>query len=58
MCYSVAQLTYIQPLTYTLIKAAKNAEYLDKIDRSMAQIKEGRTVTKTMAELEDIKDND
>lgn len=41
-----------------LIKAAKNAEYLDKIDRSMAQIKEGRTVTKTMAELEDIKDND
>ena len=41
-----------------LIKAAKNAEYLDKIDRSMAQIKEGRTVTKTIAELEDIKDND
>lgn len=35
-----------------IIKAAKNAAYLDKIDRSMAQIESGNVVTKTMAELE------
>ena len=35
-----------------LTKAAKNASYLDMVDRSMSQIEQGKTVTKTMAELE------
>jgi len=35
-----------------IIKTAKNAEYLDKIDRSIAQIEKGEVVVKTIAELE------
>jgi antitoxin YefM len=37
-----------------LEKSRRNAEYLDKIDRSMQQVAEGRVVVKTMAELEDM----
>jgi len=33
-------------------KARRNAEYLEKIDRSMRQIEEGKVVIKTMEELE------
>ena len=33
-----------------ITKAARNAEYLDMIDRSMAQIKQGKVVVKTMEE--------
>lgn len=39
-----------------LQKAARNAEYLGKIDRSLADIKNGRGVTKSMEELEAIAD--
>jgi len=35
-----------------LAKAAKNAEYLSMLDRSMAQLESGSTVIKTMEELE------
>ena len=35
-----------------LLKAARNAEYLDMIDRSMEKIAQGKTVVKTMDELE------
>ena len=35
-----------------LLKAARNAEYLDMIDRRMEQIAQGKTVVKTMDELE------
>lgn len=35
-----------------VMKALRNAEYLEKIDKSMRQIKEGKTVTKTIEELE------
>jgi len=35
-----------------LVKAAKNAEYLSMLDRSMAQLDSGETVTRTMEELE------
>ncbi len=35
-----------------LIRIARNAEYMGKIDRSMADIKAGRGVTKTLEELE------
>ena len=35
-----------------LIKAAKNAEYLAMLDRSMAQLESGNVVEKTMEELE------
>jgi len=35
-----------------LTKAAKNAAYLDMVDYSMAQIEQGKTVAKTMEELE------
>jgi antitoxin YefM len=34
-------------------KAARNAAYLEKIDRSFQQYTEGMTVTKTMKELEE-----
>lgn len=37
-----------------IIKAAHNADYLDKIDKSMEQIKQGKVVLKTMEELEEI----
>ncbi len=35
-----------------LQKAARNAEYLGKLDRAIADIKAGRVVTKTIDELE------
>ncbi len=35
-----------------VMKELKNAEYLEKIDRSMRQIEEGKVVVKTMEELE------
>lgn len=35
-----------------LEKAKRNAEYLEKIDRSVRQIDEGRVVVKTMEQLE------
>ena len=37
-----------------LEKAKRNAEYLEKIDRSSRQIEEGRLVVKTMEELEEM----
>mgnify|MGYP000503033626 CR=1 FL=1 len=37
-----------------IMKAARNAEYLDMIDRSMEQAKQGKVVTKTMEELENM----
>lgn len=36
----------------SVMKALRNAEYLEKIDKSMQQIKEGKIVTKTIEELE------
>jgi antitoxin YefM len=39
-----------------IIKAARNAEYLDMIDRSMEQIKQGKVVVKTLEELEEMAD--
>lgn len=39
-----------------LQKAARNAEYLSKIDRSIADIQAGRGVVKTMDELEAMAD--
>ncbi len=39
-----------------ITKAARNAEYIDMIDRSIEQIKQGRVVKKTMAELEAMAD--
>jgi antitoxin YefM len=35
-----------------LTKSARNAEYLNRIDRSMEQIKNGNVIVKTMEELE------
>lgn len=35
-----------------IMKAARNAAYLDMVDRSAAQLESGKTVIKTMAELE------
>lgn len=37
-----------------ITKAARNAEYLDMIDRSIEQIKQGKVVVKTMEELEEM----
>jgi antitoxin YefM len=37
-----------------ITKAARNAEYLDKIDKNMAQITQGKVVFKTMEELEEM----
>lgn len=37
-----------------LMKAARNAEYLDMIDRSMEQVAQGKVVIKTMQELEEM----
>lgn len=39
-----------------LQKAARNAEYLGKIDRSIADVNAGRVITKTMEELEAMAD--
>ena len=38
------------------LKMQKNVEYLRKIDKSLNQIKNGKTVTKTIEELEAIED--
>ena len=35
-----------------LIKSVKNVDYIAKIDKSMEQVKNGKTVTKTIEELE------
>ena len=35
-----------------LMKAVHNAEYLDKIDKSIEQIKRGKIITKSIEELE------
>ena len=35
-----------------IMKSLRNAEYLEKLDKSMQQIKEGKFVTKTIEELE------
>ncbi len=40
----------------SLQKSARNEEYLRKLDRSIAQIREGRVVVKTMEELEAMAD--
>ena len=37
------------------VRNMKNVEYLDKIDKSLKQIEEGKTVTKTTEELEKMK---
>lgn len=37
-----------------MMKSARNAEYLDMIDKSMEQAKQGRVVNKTMKELEEM----
>lgn len=39
-----------------LIKLARNVEYLNKIDKSMKQVEEGKIVTKTIEELEAMED--
>ncbi len=36
----------------TIIKATKNANYLNKIDRLITQIKNGNIITKSITELE------
>jgi antitoxin YefM len=35
-----------------MLKEARNSAYLQKIDRSMQQLREGKVVVKTMEELE------
>ena len=37
-----------------LEKIRRNNEYLAKIDKSMEQLSQGRTIVKTMEELEDM----
>ncbi len=37
---------------HNLAKDVRNAEYIDKIDRSFAELKAGRGIVKTMEELE------
>ena len=39
-----------------LIKLARNVEYLNKINKSMKQVEEGKVVTKTIEELEAMED--
>lgn len=38
------------------MRAARNAEYLDMIDASMEQAKQGKVVVKTIEELEKMAD--
>ena len=38
------------------LRNAKNLEYLSKIDRAIKQVEEGKTVTKTIDELEAMSD--
>ena len=37
-----------------LMKAVRNSEYLDKIDKSIKQVEEGKVVVKTIEELEEM----
>lgn len=37
-----------------MLKAKRNAEYLEKIDLSMQQVRDGRVVAKTIEELEEM----
>lgn len=37
-----------------MMKAAHNADYLDKIDKNVEQIKQGKVVVKTVEELEEM----
>lgn len=39
-----------------VMRAVKNAEYLEKIDKSMEQIEKGKIVKKSLAELEEMAD--
>lgn len=39
-----------------LIKLERNVEYLNKIDKSMKQVEDGKVVTKTIEELEAMED--
>ena len=39
-----------------LMKIARNVEYLNKIDKSMKQIEDGKVVVKTIEELEAMED--
>ena len=39
-----------------LIKLARNVEYLNKIDKSMKQVEDGKVVTKTIEELDAMED--
>ena len=39
-----------------IMRTARNAEYLDMIDRSIEQIRQGKVVVKSMAELEALAD--
>ena len=38
-----------------LMKALRNSEYLNKLDKSMEQINEGKIVTKALEELDTVK---
>ena len=38
------------------VRNMKNTEYLNKIDKSMKQVEEGKVVTKTIEELEAMED--
>lgn len=42
----------------SLQKKARNAEYLWKLDRSIADAKAGKVITKTMEELEAMEENE
>lgn len=37
-----------------VMKAVRNSEYLYKIDKSIEQVKDGKTITKTIEELEEM----
>lgn len=37
-----------------MLRAAKNAAYVEKLQKSIAEISEGRVVTKTVEELEEM----
>jgi len=37
-----------------IMRAARNAEYLDMIDRSMEQVRQSKVVVKSMVELEEM----
>ena len=39
-----------------LMKVVRNVEYLNKIDKSMKHVEEGKVVTKTIEELEAMED--